>query len=142
MDLFSNCTTLEEATEVYKQAVKVVHPDKGGDADEFMALKTAYDDFRRSFKGDSLTDRQVCDILNNGEFIDPVVFRDYQSRPNLTEWYDKIKGRWWIGTLEDYEDYELRLSEAPKRVRYSGFTKALLKATGEWTDDDENGLTH
>lgn len=39
---FDNCNTIEECKELYKTLAKKMHPDMGGDADDFKAMFDEY----------------------------------------------------------------------------------------------------
>ena len=46
---FSQCTSLEEAKKTYRNLSKNLHPDLGGDAEEFKAMKKEYENYVSNF---------------------------------------------------------------------------------------------
>ena len=43
MKYFSNCKTIEDVKQTFKRVVKVLHPDNGGDAEEFKRMMSEYE---------------------------------------------------------------------------------------------------
>lgn len=47
---FSNCKTCEELKKAYRNAVKRLHPDNGGDPEEFKAMQAAFSELFEKLK--------------------------------------------------------------------------------------------
>lgn len=51
MRYFTNCHCIEDVKEEYRRLAKMLHPDNGGDAEEFKRMMQAYTSAYNRFKG-------------------------------------------------------------------------------------------
>ena len=51
MKYFTKCTCIEDVKEEYRRLAKMLHPDNGGDAEEFKRMMQAYTSAYNRFKG-------------------------------------------------------------------------------------------
>ena len=51
MKYFTKCTCIEDVKEEYRRLAKMLHPDNGGDAEEFKTMMQAYTSAYNRFKG-------------------------------------------------------------------------------------------
>ena len=74
---FDNCTTLDEAKKLYRELVKKLHPDLGGDTASFQAMQNEFENFRpetEKFKGE-------FEKWNAGEFMGVVSIEIHTQFP-------------------------------------------------------------
>lgn len=150
---FKDCTTIEDVKRVFKELAKKLHPDNGGDAEEFKAMMAeytkafnCYKNIHTSADGETYeketaeTPEQFADIINAVIHMEGVHIEIIGSwiwlTGNTMAYHDQIKaaGFWWSKSKKAW--YHTGEKEHKKRRgRYS--LKQIRERYGSQTVETE-----
>ena len=137
MTYFTNCKTAEELKKAYYKAAAKLHPDNGGDAEQFKAMQAEYEKMFERLKnihttasGETYkketeeTPEQFAEIINKVIFMDGVTIEIIGSwiwlSGNTTAYKDQIRaaGFWWSRSKKAWY-YNGSSKKTRRRGRYS-----------------------
>lgn len=106
MKYFTNCQTIDEAKTLFRKLCKTLHPDKGGNAKDFINMFNQFKNFKPS-KG------------NANEF-------DADKHYNIIQKFDKLNDCdiSFVGTFIWVENTRIEQKETIKSIKIDGYNTA------------------
>lgn len=104
---FTDCTTIEQAKQLYRKLAKRLHPDNGGNEKEFVDMQNEFESFCKNPRH-SFHENSTNGTTKNSEPFDAKLFMDIINKLATIPGIDiEICGSWlWItGNTYPYKDY-------------------------------------
>lgn len=125
---FNDCKTLEEVKQTYKRLAKALHPDAGGDAEEFKVMAAEYEaaferlkSFHKNAQGETYQRETAETARQWADIIDQLIHMDGVRIEIIGSWI------WLTGNTKVYKE----------EIKVLGFFWSKNKAAWYYTGEEQ-----